>query len=204
MCVIQLAQYRAHNWHLRGGRSSLSLSSSPAPPPAPSPAPPGAPSRGVALTYLVEQARRFLNSITHSYSVLFFFSNLTEFLTWHHKITSLGNYSDTLYKIIIVLKTWIVLKKGNLKGPYQTKCYLFSMCTTCSSYCKTQQPQGLIIFFHLGNYILDCFDPTFEIHWEFQCLSWFTKWLLLCSLFSKMVQWAGKREVFIKRIPSCG
>ena len=129
----------------------------------------------------------------HSYSVLIFFTSLTEFLIWPHKITSLWNYWDTLYKIIIVLKTRVVQKKGNLKGPYQTKCYLFPICTTCSSYCKTQQPQGLTMFFHLGNYILHYFDPTFEIHRGFQCLSWFTKWLLLCRLFSKcLAYWSSK------------
>lgn len=100
-------------------------------------------------TYLVQHIRRFLNYITLSYSVIQFFSKITVFIILYEILKALGNYWDILHKIIVVLKTWAVQIKGSFKGPYHAQCGLLSMCTTRSSYCKTQQPQCLIIFFHV-------------------------------------------------------
>ena len=182
MCVIQLAQCRAHNWHLRGGRSSLSLSSSPSPP---SPPPPcllrqerGSDIPSTAQKEILKLYYTFILCVPFLFQL-----NCIYNLIWH--IKCFGKYWDIVHKIIVVLKTWVVQIMGSLKCPYQAKRCLLSMCTTCSSYCETQQPQGPIIIFRLWSYFLDWFDPTFEVHRGFQCLSRFTKWLLLCSLFSK-------------------
>ena len=150
--------------------------------------------RKEAQTYLVQRIKRFLNYTTLSHSVFLFFSNLTAFIMSCDTLNALGNYWDTLHKIIVVLYSWVVQIKGSFKGPYQAKCCLLSMCTTRDSYCKTQKPQCLIIFFHVRNYFLDWFDPTSEVHWGFQCLSRFTKWLLLCSLFSKCVTYRSSKS----------